>query len=82
MKGTHVRCGQTGGSESMLVRCGGNLTGVQIDLVVDLAIVVVVDDEHQLDFWMQKRVVVGTVDAAVGKQTGLETRRVVARHAD
>ena len=41
-----MRCGQTGGSESMLVRCGGNLTGVQIDLVVDLAIVVVVDDEH------------------------------------
>ena len=62
----------------MLVRCGGNLTGVQIDLVVDLAIVVVVDDEHQLNLLMQMRVVVDTVDVAVGKQTGLETRRVVA----
>ena len=54
----------------MLVRCGGNLTGVQIDLVVDLAIVVVVDDEHQLDFLMQKRVVVGTV-LLLGNRLGL-----------
>ena len=82
LKGTRVRSGQTGGSESMLVRCGGNLPGVQIDLVVDLVIVVVVDDDHLLEFLKQKREVVGSVDVAVGKQTGVEARRDVARYAD